>query len=198
MFLEPYLNQRSPMGWIELICGCMFSGKTEELLRRIRRVEIAGQTFKVFKPKIDIRYAQAEVVSHDQTSAHAIPVKSPNDILTLGSSCRVIGIDEAQFFDPTLLHIIEQLTEKNVRIIISGLDMDYEGKPFGIMPQLMAIADFVTKVKAICAVCGTPASFSYRLDTSEDQVLLGEKDKYEPRCRSCFRHGMKERNIHKK
>ncbi len=194
MFLEPYLDQQSQMGWIELVCGCMFSGKTEELLRRIRRVEIARQRVKVFKPKMDIRYAQDEVVSHNQISMQAIPVDNALKILELSTDCQVVGIDEAQFFDENLPHVIQILANQNIRVIISGLDMDFEGKPFGVMPQLMAIADFVTKVKAICSCCGAPASFSYRLDKSDNQVLIGEKDKYEPRCRRCFQKGMQESN----
>ncbi len=194
MFLEPYLDQQSQTGWIELVCGCMFSGKTEELLRRIRRVEIARQPAKIFKPKMDIRYAKAEVVSHNQTAMQAIPVRVSGEILEQAKGCQVIGIDEAQFFDTELPSVVNQLAHQGIRVIISGLDMDFEGKPFGVMPELMAIADFVTKVKAVCTRCGSPASFSFRLHQSEQQVLLGEKESYEPLCRRCFQQAMQKRH----
>lgn len=191
MFIEPrsgkYFGANQPQrGWVEVICGSMFSGKTEELIRRLNRAIIAKQKVEIFKPKIDTRYHQTEVVSHNDTRIRSTPVDFAEDILLKVSNCEVVGIDEAQFFDPRLVEVVNQLASKGKRVIIAGLDMDFSGKPFGPMPQLMAVAEYITKVHAICVQCGGIASYSYRLAQESDQVMLGEKDKYEPRCRNCF------------
>lgn len=189
MFVEPYLHLPNQRGWIEVICGSMFSGKTEELIRRINRALIAKQSVSLFKPALDVRYDEQKIVSHNQNSLHSKAVKKASEILDHCSSAHVVGIDEAQFFDKGLLEVAIQLANQGIRVIISGLDMDFEGNPFGVMPQLMSVAEFVTKVHAICAVCGGVASYSYRLSDSHEQILLGEKDLYEPRCRACFLAG---------
>lgn len=187
MFIEPHLNQASaPVGWIEVICGAMFSGKTEELIRRIRRAKIAKQKVGIFKPAIDTRYHHEEVVSHNANSIASMPVPQAEDILSLASEYEVVGIDEAQFFDEKLPQVATKLANQGKRVIIAGLDMDYQGKPFGCMPELMAIAEFVTKVHAICVRCGALASYSFRKVAAHDTILLGETDSYEPRCRRCF------------
>lgn len=173
-------------GWIEVVCGSMFSGKTEELIRRIRRAEIAQQHIRLFKPQLDTRYAKEEIVSHDQNSLTSQVVASSQDILLYTDGVDVIGIDEAQFFDEGLVDVARSLANSGIRVIIAGLDMDYAGQPFGPMPQLMATAEFVTKVHAICQRCGSLANFSFRLDADQSQILVGEKDAYEPRCRNCF------------
>jgi thymidine kinase len=173
-------------GRIEVICGSMFSGKTEELLRRLKRAQIAKLEVQVFKPKTDTRYHATNVVSHNATSAQAISVQNASAILLYGSNAQVIGIDEAQFFDDELPKVCLKLANKGVRVIIAGLDMDFEGKPFGTMPNLMAIAEEVTKVYAVCMRCGGSALYSYRLVDNKNQVLLGEKENYEPLCRSCY------------
>lgn len=173
-------------GSIEVICGSMFSGKTEELIRRLRRAQIAKLNVEIFKPKTDTRYDETDVVSHDSNSIQSTPVESSSAILILGANTQVVGIDEAQFFDEELPDVCTQLANKGIRVIIAGLDMDFSGKPFGPMPALMAIADDVSKVHAICLKCGGPAMYSYRTVTNESQILLGEKDSYEPRCRACF------------
>ena len=173
-------------GWIEVVCGSMFSGKTEELIRRIRRAEIANQEIRLFKPQVDTRYAKEEIVSHNQNSLTSSVVTSSREILHHTDGVDVIGIDEAQFFDEDLVDVSRSLANAGIRVIIAGLDMDYAGQPFGPMPKLMAIAEFVTKVHAICQVCGSLANFSFRLDTDQSQILVGEKDSYEPRCRKCF------------
>ena len=164
----------------------MFSGKTEELIRRIRRAEIANQNILLFKPQIDKRYAEEEIVSHDQNSLTSTVVASSGDILPQVEGADVVGIDEAQFFDDGLVEVARKLANSGIRVIIAGLDMDYAGIPFGPVPQLMAIAEFVTKVHAICQRCGSIANFSFRLDSDQSQILVGEKDAYEPRCRNCF------------
>lgn len=188
MFLEPsFRGQRS--GWIEVICGSMFSGKTEELIRRLRRAKIANQSVEIFKPKKDIRYSDQNVVSHDENFIQSIPVASSEEILELAKDVSVVGIDEAQFFDNDLPKVCEKLALKGTRVIIAGLDMDFQGKPFGPIPQLLAIAEYLTKVHAICPHCGSLATHSYRLTTETDQVVLGENDKYEPRCRICYTMG---------
>ncbi|GIV40044.1 MAG: thymidine kinase [Thermonema sp.] len=187
MFIEPHLNQApAPVGWIEVICGAMFSGKTEELIRRIRRAKIAKQKVGIFKPAIDTRYHHEEVVSHNANSIPSVPVPRAEDILPLASEYEVVGIDEAQFFDEKLPRVATELANQGKRVIIAGLDMDYQGKPFGCMPELMAIAEFVTKVHAICVRCGALASYSFRKVAAHDTILLGETDSYEPRCRRCF------------
>jgi len=167
----------------------MFSGKTEELIRRVNRALIARQKVAIFKPALDVRYDEVKVVSHNKTEIHSNPVQTAKEILLVGRDCDVIGIDEGQFFDDGLIEVCEILARKGKRIIVSGLDMDFEGKPFGVMAPLMAIAEFVTKVHAICVRCGGMASFSYRLSASRERLLLGEQDVYEPRCRSCFLKG---------
>ena len=182
MFLENY-NQK---GWIEVVCGSMFSGKTEELIRRLRRAEFAHQRIEIFKPGIDVRYSEEDVVSHNATTIRSTPVESPQNILLLSSDVDVVGIDEAQFFDESLVDVCRILADRGVRVIVAGLDMDFTGKPFGPMPALMATAEYVDKVHAICVHCGNPAQYSHRLAKSEKLVMLGEKDTYEPVCRHCF------------
>jgi thymidine kinase len=173
-------------GSIEVICGSMFSGKTEELIRRLRRAEIAKLTVEIFKPKKDIRYDEIAVVSHDLNSIASTPVEHSSAILLYGANAHVIGIDEAQFFDDELPEVCVKLANKGVRVIIAGLDMDFSGKPFGPIPALMSIAEEVTKVHAVCVQCGGPALYSYRLVEDANKVLIGEKESYEPRCRVCF------------
>lgn len=188
MFLEPsFRNQRS--GWIEVICGSMFSGKTEELIRRIRRAKYANQRIQIFKPEKDIRYDVEKVVSHDENSIDSIPIRTSKEIYQHVADINVVGIDEAQFFDEHLPEVCQKLAIKGIRVIIAGLDMDYKGRPFGPMPSLLSVAEYITKVHAICPHCGNLATHSYRLSDEEETVVLGEKDKYEPRCRLCFEMG---------
>ncbi len=194
MFIEPHLgrnNHPEKSGWIEVVCGCMFSGKTEELIRRLNRALIAKQKVEIFKPAIDKRYHHEKIVSHAEREIRSTPVQFANDIILLAGDCDVVGIDEAQFFDDSIVEVCNQLANGGKRVIVAGLDMDYEGKPFGPMPNLLAVAEFVTKVHAICAQTGELASFSFRLSDNDAQVVLGEKDKYEARSRSAFREGMK-------
>lgn len=172
-------------GWIEVIAGCMFSGKTEELIRRLRRANIARLNVKVFKPKIDIRYSESEIVSHSEQSLPSIIVENPNEILTLSEDAEVIGIDEAQFFSNELVDVCNALANKGKRVIIAGLDQDYRGVPFEPMPQLLAIAEYITKTLAICVVCGNPADKTQRKIVSSERVLVGAADSYEARCRKC-------------
>ena len=183
MFFE---NGNADGGRIEVICGSMFSGKTEELIRRLRRAKFARQSVEIFKPAVDVRYSAVNVVSHDENSIPSTPVESAQNILLLASNVQVVGIDEAQFFDNGLIDVCNQLANSGVRVIVAGLDMDYLGKPFGPMPKLMAIADDVLKVHAVCVRCGALAQFSHRLAKTDKLVLLGETDSYEPLCRSCF------------
>ena len=173
-------------GWIELICGSMFSGKTEELIRRIVRSQIAQQTTAIFKPKLDDRYSEEEIVSHNNRKIKSLIVNDSSEILNLIGDATVIGIDEAQFFDEGIIDVCKQLSLNNKRVIIAGLEKDYLGNPFGPMPQLMIESEYVTKVLAICVVCGNPANFSYRISAESSQILVGETDKYEARCRNCF------------
>lgn len=187
MFIEPNTSGLR-RGSIEVICGSMFSGKTEELIRRLKRVRIANQQAAIFKPAMDTRYDKQQIVSHDTNSLDSKPVERARMILDLAGSAEVIGIDEAQFFDSDLSTVCEELAKRGVRVIIAGLDMDFQGNPFGQMPHLLAKADFVTKLHAICMQCGHIANYSYRKVASEEQVLLGAKDAYEPRCRSCYDH----------
>ncbi len=188
MFLEPsFKGQRS--GWIEVICGSMFSGKTEELIRRVRRAMIAHQKVIIFKPSTDVRYDEKQVVSHDQNAIDSFPIRSSKEIIKFSAGFEVIGIDEAQFFDMELSDICQQLALRGIRVIIAGLDMDYLGRPFGPVPHLLSIAEYITKVHAICPHCGNLATHSYRLSDETDTVVLGEKDKYEPRCRTCYHMG---------
>jgi thymidine kinase len=196
MFIEPHLGGRSRAehpGWIEVICGCMFSGKTEELIRRLNRAIIAKQKVEIFKPVIDKRYDEEKIVSHNETTIRSTPVNFANDILLLAGDCDVVGIDEAQFFDEAIVDTCNTLANQGKRIIVAGLDMDFEGKPFGPMPNLLAVAEFVTKVHAICAQTGELASFSFRLTENDQQVMLGEKNEYEARSRKAFIEGMKAR-----
>jgi thymidine kinase len=196
MFIEPNLgNKRSNdrTGWIEVISGCMFSGKTEELIRRLNRAIIAKQKVEIFKPVIDKRYHPGLIVSHNENSIRSTAVNFASDLLLLAGDCDVVGIDEAQFFDNAIVEVCNSLANQGKRVIVAGLDMDYEGKPFGPMPNLLAVAEFVTKVHAICAQTGELASFSYRLNDDERQVMLGEKDTYEARSRSAFQKGMQNR-----
>jgi len=190
MFIEPHIEQfkakNEPSGWIEVICGSMFSGKTEELIRRMNRAVIAKQKVEIFKPAVDTRYHQSEVVSHNENSIRSTPVQFANDILLLAGNSDVVGIDEAQFFDQEIVSVTRKLANKGKRVIVAGLDMDFKGEPFGAMPALMGIAEFVTKVHAICMKCGGVASYSYRLINSDKKVMLGERDTYEARCRNCF------------
>ncbi|MFM7709403.1 MAG: thymidine kinase [Ferruginibacter sp.] len=184
MFIEPDFRGEK-RGWIEVICGSMFSGKTEELIRRLKRVKIANLSVEIFKPAIDVRYDNTRIVSHDTNAIHSIPVPSSADILSQVGDVDVVGIDEAQFFDEGITDVCITLANRGVRVIVAGLDMDFQGKPFGQMPQLLAIADYITKLHAICVKCGNIAHISYRTVATGGQVLLGEKDKYEARCRIC-------------
>ncbi|WP_375713467.1 thymidine kinase [Fluviicola sp.] len=186
MFLEQIPSEARQYGWIEVICGSMFSGKTEELIRRLKRVEFAQQKLLLFKPAIDNRYHEDQVVSHEGSSLEAIPVTNSSDILKHWKKERVVAIDEAQFFDEGLITICNDLAKHGVRVIIAGLDMDYLGQPFGPMPNLLCIAEYVTKVHAICVSCGNLAQYSHRTTKDEGQVLVGAVEKYEPLCRSCY------------
>jgi len=188
MFIEPSVYGQK-RGWIEVICGAMFSGKTEELIRRLKRARIANLKTEIFKPALDNRYHELNVVSHDANFIVSQPVSNAKTILMMAQDMDVIGIDEAQFFDNDICHVCETLALNGTRVIVAGLDMDYTGKPFGYMPQLLAIADYVTKLHAICVHCGNIANFSYRKTKHSDQVVLGETDVYEPRCRICFEKG---------
>jgi thymidine kinase len=192
MFIEPSHkreHQNPKIGWIEVICGSMFSGKTEELIRRLNRAKIARQKIQIFKPALDKRYHDENIVSHNDNSISSIPVFSAGQITALAEECEVVGVDEAQFFDEQIVDVCDGLANSGKRVIVAGLDMDFQGKPFGCMPQLMAIAEYVTKVHAVCMVCGEVASHSYRLSPSNERVLLGETDLYEARCRRCFNLG---------
>lgn len=184
MFIEPNLTGER-RGWIEVICGSMFSGKTEELIRRLKRVKIANLKVEIFKPAIDTRYDEVKIVSHDTNFIHSTPVENSESILLLAQDVDVVGIDEAQFFDNGIANVCEQLAVRGIRVIVAGLDMDYLGNPFGQMPNLLAKADYITKLHAICVKCGNIANISYRKVAGGGQVLLGEKDIYEPRCRHC-------------
>ncbi len=185
MFIEPnFRGERR--GWIEVICGSMFSGKTEELIRRLKRVKIANLKAEIFKPEFDLRFDVIKIVSHDENRILSTPVKSSVQIIEFAKDVDVVGTDEAQFFDEQIISVCEQLALQGIRVIVAGLDMDFKGNPFGQMPYLLAIADYITKLHAICVKCGSIANFSYRKSTDNNQVLLGESDVYEPRCRNCF------------
>lgn len=186
MFLEKDRNNSKRAGWIEIVCGSMFSGKTEELIRRLKRAKIAGQKVEIFKPAVDVRYDEEDVVSHDKSKITAIPVQNASQILFYAEDFEVVGIDEAQFFSNELVDVCDQLANKGKRIIIAGLDMDYLGKPFGPIPMLMSTAEYVTKVHAICMRCGNLASYSHRTINDDKLVVLGETESYEPLCRKCF------------
>jgi len=188
MFLEPHFKgQRS--GWIEVICGSMFSGKTEELIRRIKRARFANQEVAIFKPSVDRRYHRQKVVSHDENEIMSRPIQESEAMLTVSEDIDVVGIDEGQFFDQHLPEVCQELALRGTRVIVAGLDMDFRGKPFGPMPDLLAVAEYITKVHAICPHCGNLATHSYRLSADESTVVLGEKDLYEPRCRACYQMG---------
>lgn len=188
MFLEPHFKgQRS--GWIEVVCGAMFSGKTEELIRRLKRASFAHQKVVIFKPSIDVRYAESEVVSHDKNALLAIPIKSSSEILKYVTDEMVIGVDEAQFFDNELVEVCQKLALAGKRVVVAGLDMDFTGQPFGPIPALLAVSEYITKVHPICVHCGNLATHSYRLTAEKSKVMLGEKESYEPRCRKCYSMG---------
>tara|TARA_B100000925_G_scaffold218258_1_gene167182 strand:+ start:51 stop:644 length:594 start_codon:yes stop_codon:yes gene_type:complete len=186
MFLERSVNQANNIGWIEVICGSMFSGKTEELLRRVRRAKLAKQKIKIFKPKQDVRYSKKKVTSHDNNSIKSKPINSPSKILEIAEKFDVIGIDEAQFFDESIVEVCNKLADSGKRVIVAGLDMDYMGKPFGPMPNLLAIAEYVTKVHAICTRSGKMASYTHRIAKSDELILLGDTRKYEALSRKEF------------
>jgi len=189
MFIEPSPIRKKhaeQKGQIEVICGSMFSGKTEELIRRLTRARLAKQQVEIFKPKEDTRYDEMHIVSHNETSIRSTPVSFAGDILLLSGTCDVVGIDEAQFFDEDIVRVVQLLANQGKRVILAGLDMDFEGNPFDPMPKLMAIAEYVTKVHAICMKCGDLAAFSFRLSALKEKVVLGEKESYEARCRKCF------------
>ena len=188
MFIEPsQISSSKPhKGWIEVVCGSMFSGKTEELIRRLNRAKIARQKVEIFKPALDTRYHDENIVSHSAVSIRSTPVQTAEEILLFAGDSEVIGIDEAQFFDSNLVEVCNKLANSGKRVIVAGLDMDFAGVPFGAIPQLMAIAEYVTKVHAICVVCGDIAQYSYRKVASQDKILLGETDSYEARCRKCY------------
>ena len=183
---EMFLESAKKAGSIEVICGSMFSGKTEELIRRLKRAKFAKQNVEIYKPCIDVRYSEVEVVSHDSHSISSTPISSPARMLEISSDVEVVGIDEAQFFDESLVEVVQTLANRGVRVIIAGLDTDFLGKPFGPMPALMAVAEDIQKVHAICVKCGSPANHSHRLSKSDELVVLGETDIYEPLCRHCY------------
>ena len=186
MFLENTIHKGENGGWIEVICGSMFSGKTEELIRRLKRARIAKQKVEIFKPLIDTRFSESNVVSHDENKIQSTPVETAAAILLLSCDVDVVGIDEAQFFDMGLIEVCNKLASGGVRVIVAGLDMDFRGRPFGPVPAIMASAEYVTKVHAICVRCGELANHSYRISDLDKLVVLGEKDVYEPLCRRCF------------
>ena len=186
MFLENTVNHKEQLGWIEVICGSMFSGKTEELLRRLKRARFANQHVLIFKPQTDVRYSDKKVVSHDANEILSTPVENATDIISKVNHADVVAIDEAQFFDDDIIAVCNQLANNGIRVIVAGLDMDFKGNPFGPMPHLMAIAEFVTKVHAICTKTGNLAHFSHRTSENDDLVLLGERTEYEPLSRAAF------------
>jgi thymidine kinase len=187
MFLESNVQNSQQLGWIEVICGSMFSGKTEELIRRLKRAEFAKQKTLIFKPTTDVRYSESKVVSHDSNEIISTPVKSSKQIIQLSKDIDVVALDEAQFFDDGIVDVCNELANSGKRVIIAGLDMDYEGNPFGPMPNLMAVAEFVTKVHAICTKTGNLANYSHRISKSKDLILLGEREEYEPLSRLAFK-----------
>ncbi len=186
MFLEKSRNKEERIGWIEVVCGSMFSGKTEELIRRLNRAKFAKQKVEIFKPKIDTRYDEENIVSHNENAIPSTPVPSSSHILLMADDVEVVGIDEAQFFDMNIVDVCTQLANRGARVIVAGLDMDYLGKPFGPMPNLLAAAEYITKVHAICTRCGDLAQHSYRKIANDKLVVLGETDSYEPLCRKCY------------
>ena len=186
MFLENSVNEKKQFGWIEVICGSMFSGKTEELIRRLRRTQFANQKIEIFKPIVDLRYDDGMITSHDQNQIQSPSVPAAANIPILADGCDVVGIDEAQFFDTEIIQVCNDLANSGVRVIVAGLDMDFQGNPFGPMPRLMATAEYVTKVHAICARTGNLANYSYRISADKSLIHLGEKESYEPLSRSAF------------
>lgn len=190
MFIEK-TNETHKKGFIEVICGSMFSGKTEELIRRLKRAKYARQRVEIFKPAVDVRYDVENVVSHDENVIHSTPVESSSQILLLTADVDVVGIDEAQFFDSEIVNVCNMLADRGIRVIVAGLDMDFLGKPFGPMPALLATAEYVTKVHAICLHCGELAHVSHRMVENDKLVLLGETDTYQPLCRSCYNKAVK-------
>ncbi len=186
MFLEKRIKKEYRQGWIEVICGSMFSGKTEELIRRLKRARFANQRVEIFKPAIDIRYSEIDIVSHNENAISSTPVTSSENILLLAHEVEVVGIDEAQFFDEQIVSVCNTLAQNGTRVIVAGLDMDYLGNPFGPIPSLLAIAEYVTKVHAICVECGNLAQYSYRKTHNKKLIMLGEKESYAPLCRRCF------------
>lgn len=198
MFLENTVNQEEQFGWIEVICGSMFSGKTEELIRRLKRAQFAKQKVEIFKPAIDRRYDDTMVVSHDANQIRSTPVTNASGILLLAADCDVVGIDEAQFFDEEIVKVCNDLANAGVRVVVAGLDMDYKGRPFGPMPFLMATAEYVTKVHAVCTRTGNLAHYTYRKSTSKDLVVLGEAEEYEPLSRAAYYKAMKKAEEGKK
>ncbi len=186
MFLENTVNPKEQFGWIEVICGSMFSGKTEELIRRLKRAQIAQQRIEIFKPNVDTRYDDTMVVSHDENQIRSTPVPAAANIRLLANDVDVVGIDEAQFFDDEIVNVCNDLANKGIRVIVAGLDMDYNGKPFGPMPNLMATAEYVTKVHAVCTKTGNLAHYSHRKTDDVKQVILGESETYEPLSRSAY------------
>lgn len=194
MFLENAVNTNKQFGWIEVICGSMFSGKTEELIRRLKRAQFAQQKIEIFKPTIDLRYENDLVTSHDQNQILSTPVPAAANIPILADRCDVVGIDEAQFFDGEIVQVCNDLANRGIRVIVAGLDMDYQGNPFGPMPALMATAEYVTKVHAICTRTGNLANYSYRTSNEDDLVILGEKENYEPLSRAAFFNAKKNKD----
>ena len=190
MFLENTVNQKEQFGWIEVISGSMFSGKTEELIRRLKRAKFARQKVEIFKPTIDIRYDEEKVISHDSNEIRSTPVPAAANIPILADGCDVVGIDEAQFFDDEIVQVCNDLANRGIRVIVAGLDMDYKGNPFGPMPALMATAEYVTKVHAVCTRTGNLANYSYRKSKSDSLVLLGETEEYEPLSRAAYYKAM--------
>ncbi len=186
MFLENTVNHKEQFGWIEVICGSMFSGKTEELIRRLKRAQFAKQKVEIFKPAIDVRYDEDMVVSHDENQIRSTPVPAAANIPILADGCDVVGIDEAQFFDDEIVRVCNDLANKGIRVIVAGLDMDFKGNPFGPMPNLMATAEYVTKVHAVCTRTGNLAQYSFRKSKNDDIVMLGEVDEYEPLSRAAY------------
>ncbi|MFC5047866.1 thymidine kinase [Aquimarina hainanensis] len=196
MFLENTVNHKEQFGWIEVICGSMFSGKTEELIRRLKRAQFAKQKVEIFKPSVDRRYDDEMVVSHDANEIRSTPVPAAANIRILADTCDVIGIDEAQFFDDEIISVCNDLANKGIRVIVAGLDMDFKGNPFGPMPALMATAEYVTKVHAVCTRTGNLAQYSYRKSKKDDLVVLGETEEYEPLSRAAYYKAMLKDKVH--
>jgi thymidine kinase len=197
MFLENTVNHEEQFGWIEVICGSMFSGKTEELIRRLKRAQFARQKVEIFKPIVDTRYHEEKVISHDENEIRSTPVPAAANIRLLADDCQVVGIDEAQFFDDEIITVCNDLANRGVRVVVAGLDMDFRGNPFGPMPALMATAEYVTKVHAVCTRTGNLANYSYRKSQNDRLVMLGETDEYEPLSRAAFHKAMLKEKISK-